>query len=150
SGGANAPFGGAVSGRVTLAPKETKIAFGTIDLTARGLTFRGKGGAITMAKSGRITADNIMLASSAGSVSVEGELTPPNAAVGRYRPFPPEGQLHLHLDQVDLAKVQKALAPDMKQKISGFVSLDAHVLREGTRLGIEGDLLARQVATGGK
>ena len=150
TGGPNVPFGGEVNGRVTLAAKETRIAFGVIELTARGLPFHGKGGAITLEKNGAITADKIKLASSAGTVAIEGELAPPHPAVGRYRPFPPEGQLHLHLDQLDLAKLQKAFAPELRQEISGIISLDAHVLREGANLGLEGDLLARQVATGGK
>src|SRR5262249_35103948 len=95
AGGPGTPFAGAVSGRVTLGARATRVEFGAIDAPARGLEARGKGGSLSLAKNGAITAEKIRLASSAGTVTLNGNIEQPRPGAGGSRSYAAHGQLHV-------------------------------------------------------
>jgi translocation and assembly module TamB len=140
-GGAGVPYAAEVAGQVTLAPTATRIDVRELALSAHGLALNGHGGSVVVHRSGALDADRLGLASAAGTVEVTGHLAAPRPGAGR---FTRDGELHLHVVGLDLGRLRTAFAPEAAS-IAGKISLDLHAVRDGTKLGVEGEYLAEDV-----
>ncbi|MBI4512430.1 MAG: translocation/assembly module TamB domain-containing protein [Deltaproteobacteria bacterium] len=104
-------------------------------VTTRSVPWEGRGGTLTWFDDGRLHVRDLVLASRAGHVLVDG-------LVG-WRRGPPSGRAHVHVTGLDLSTFQGALFPESRaaHPLEGTVTVDVLASRQGKELALSADLI---------
>ncbi len=125
---------------VTRSPTTTALAFGEVVIETGTLTWRGVGGRVAIAGSGRVQVDDVELTSPAGKLQVDGVLQP-------RRRKEAEGALKIRAEEISLERAAPTLAFfGVTDPLSGTVSARLDLSRRSRDLDVEGRVVYDAVA----
>lgn len=118
----------------------TQLDLRTFNLGTAGLIWSGEGAVFTRSPKGEMTLKTLSLRSSAGSLSVQGQMSSRGPLQGPSR-------VDLELERLDLGALPREFIPELKA-LQGRVSLQAELRRKGPKLwaSVKGE--AQELAAG--
>jgi autotransporter translocation and assembly factor TamB len=122
----------------------TRVTLGEEQIRTRDVVWRGIGGEIQIDAAGGITVYDVALASPIARIIASGRLDPARGAgrgQARRRGEPKQGTLELQLGAVDIAGVERLLAPERVAALPlrGTLNLATRLTRQGAALDVKVD-----------